>query len=334
MNSISRRLRIRLATIGGIGAAVLLGFVAFDIDRIFDSHYATLGGTAYEIADHVILPFLVMLLPMMVAIPWVVRSALSPLEVAAGRVDAASGMDRGFRVDLEGFPDEATPFGQAVNSLLERLDEAGEHQEAFAADIAHELKTPLAILTLELEGLGDPVARKIRADVAGMNRLIEQLLLIAQLDAASASRVHHDKVALHEVAADVITRLAPGAIDDGVNLELEIEEPATVLGRREAMAAALRNLVENAMRVTPRGQAVTVFVGPGARIRVRDGGPGVEPDQLNHLSRRLTRADHASLGGAGLGLAIVSRIMASHGGRLETAPARRELQLVFDRAPA
>ncbi|MCS6627902.1 HAMP domain-containing histidine kinase [Roseibacterium beibuensis] len=310
----------------------LLVVVVFDIDRIFDVRYTTLSGLAFEIGDHVVLPFLVLILPIFVAIPWLVRSALAPLELAAERVDSASGMDRGFRVEVAGLPAEATPFVQAVNNLLQRLDESAERHEGFAADVAHELKTPLAILQLELDSYGDPLARKIRADIAGMNKLVEQLLLLAQLDEASASRVLRDRVELHQVAAGVISSLAPRAIDEGVELELELVEEVAILGRHEAIAAALRNLIENSMRVTRPGVPVTVLVGPGARLRVRDGGPGVDPLQLEHLKRRHCRAGHPSSEGAGLGLAIASRIMASHGGRLETSPTERELQLIFERS--
>jgi two-component system, OmpR family, sensor kinase len=326
--SISQRLRFRLVAIAGLGALALLAFVAFDIDRIFDSRYATLSGLAYEIGDHVVLPLIVLLLPLLATIPWIVRSALAPLGIAAKRVDAASGLERGFRVEVDGLPTEAAPFVQAVNNLLQRLDEAAERHEGFAADVAHELKTPLAILRLELDSFGDPLARKIRADIASMDRLIEQLLLLAQLDAASASRFPHDEVNLGDIAAEVIGRLAPRAIDEGVQLELEVEEQVIVRGRREAIAAALRNLVENSMRVT--GDApVIVLVGPGSRIRVRDGGPGLGPAQLLRLSQRHSRAQHPSSDGAGLGLAIASRIMTSHGGRLDTDSQACELQLIF-----
>ncbi|GAA0648445.1 sensor histidine kinase [Brevundimonas lenta] len=329
--SISRRLQARLAWITGLAALALLGFVAFDIDRMFDQHYSTLGltGLAYEIGDHVVLPVLVILLPLLITTPWLVRQGLMPLETAAERVDATSGKDRGFRVETEDLPEEAVPFVNAVNNLLTRLDEAAERQEAFAADIAHELKTPLAILKLEMDVYGDELADKVKADIGAMNRLIDQLLLIAQLDASVAARSPWDRVALREVAEDVIGRLAARAINDDIRLELQVVEPVTVYGRREALAAALRNLIENSLRVTPAGQRVTVFVGPSAQLRVRDGGKGLSPEQLSQLSRRHARADHASKTGAGLGLAIVSKIMGSHGGRLETRPDRRELCLVF-----
>jgi two-component system, OmpR family, sensor kinase len=331
--SVSKRLIGRIAAIGGAAAFALLLFVGFNIDQVFDSRYLGITGLAYEIGDHVVLPALVLLLPLMLATPWIVRQALAPLGVAADRIDAASGQDRGFRVGLDGLPVEAVPFAAAVNNLLRRLDDAAERQEAFAADIAHELKTPLSILALELSIYGDPLAGKIKADVARMNRLIDQLLLIAQLDADAAARTAHDRVDLREVAEEVTARLAPMAIAGGRRVALEILDEPVVHGRREAIAAALRNLIENALRVTGPDGAVTTTVGPGPRLSVQDEGPGLTAGQLTRLVNRLSRADHASTDGAGLGLSIVSKIAASHGAALETLPDRRQLQLVFPATP-
>lgn len=329
--SIASELRFRYGLIGGAAFAGLFLFVLFDVDQVFDARYKELGisGLAYEIGDHVILPVIVLLLPIFVATPWVVRRSLTSLGLAARRIDEASGRDRGFRVTLSGLPMEAVPFASAVNDLLRRLDEAAERQEAFAADIAHELKTPLSVLALELERYGDPLARRIQPQMAAMNRLIDQLLLIAQLDADAAAPVGHDEVELEDVAREVVTRLAPLAIAEGRQIELEVVEATHVQGRREAVSAALRNLVENALRVTPKGERVIVSVGPGSRVSVRDGGPGLTKEKLAALCQRLSRADHASSGGAGLGLSIVSKILASHGGSLETCPDLRELTMAF-----
>lgn len=334
-NSIAARLQLRLVLIATLPFLALFLFVLFDVDGVFDDRYHDLGmtGIAYEIGDHVVLPFLVLLPPMVLAIPWAVRHALAPLGMTARRLDAVSGRDRGFRVEVDGLPTETTPFATAVNDLLRRLDESAERHEAFAADIAHELKTPLAILQLELEAYGDPLAHKIKSDIRAMNRLIEQLLLIAQLDADVAARLAYDAVDLADVARDVVSRHAPLAIADGIGLELQVLGAPKVTGRREAIAAALRNLIENGLRVTPRDQQVTVIVGPGAELRVQDGGPGLTPARLDQVSQRLSRADNASFEGAGLGLAIVNKIMASHSGRLTTVPEARELKLVFVRAP-
>jgi two-component system OmpR family sensor kinase len=330
-NSIAGSLRYWLLFSVSLSFFFLLLFVLLDLDSIFDARYLELGisGPAAEVGDHVVLPILVLLPSLLITLRVALRRSLAPLGTAARRIDAAGGMDRGFRVPMDDLPEEAGRFVAAVNDLLRRLDESAERQEAFAADIAHELKTPLAILQLELEANGDPLAGRMTADLKAMNRLIDQLLLIAQLDAHSAARPAYETVDLSGVACDVVRRLTPLAAQEGRALEVEILAVPMVHGRREAIAAALRNLIENAVRVTPPGGTVTVVVGPLAELRVRDGGPGLTAARLAEVSQRLSRADHASPGGAGLGLGIVGKVMASHGGRLTTRPEDRELRLEF-----
>ena len=162
-----------------------------------------------------------------------------------------------------------------------------------------------------------------------MRRLIDQLMLLAQIDAESAAHLPPGEVDLVEVAGDVIAQMAPAALAENKLLELHGEGAGIIKGRREAIAAALRNLVENALRVTPAGTPVIVVADRPAELAVRDGGPGLSAAYLDTLVQRLRRADHASQTGAGLGLSIVARIMAAHGGRLDTDADRRELRLIF-----
>lgn len=331
--SIFRQLAIGLILVGVGGAIALLAFVAMEyglsprdgLDR------ATFTSIMDEVADHVVVPLLVLVLPMGIAAAWVIRSSLQPLKDAAAQIELAQTADRGFRVDVSGFPDEATGFAHAVNGLLGRLDETAARQESFAADVAHELRTPLAILALELEKLDGETAMRLKKDVAGMSRLVEQLLVLAQLDAQAAARAPAQEVMLESVAADIVGQFAPIALDEEKEIALETSDGPVVTGHSEAIGAALRNLIENALRVTPIHGIVTVSVGPGPVLRVRDGGPGLSHHALTDFRLRLHRGDHYSKTGAGLGLAIVSRIMDAHGGTLRTHPEQAELVLDFAR---
>lgn len=329
--SIFRRLALGLIIVGVVGAVALLLFVAIEYglssrDGLDQANFTSIMD---EVGDHVVVPLLVLMLPLALAAAWVIRSSLRPLEDAAAQIELAQTADRGFRVDVSGFPDEATGFAEAVNGLLGRLDDTAARQETFAADVAHELRTPLSILALELDRLEGDTAARLKRDVAGMSRLVEQLLVLAQLDAQAAARAPAQEVALRAVAADIVGQFAPIALDDEKEIAFEAGDDPVVSGHPEAIGAALRNLIENALRVTPLHGSVTVVVGPGPVLRVRDGGPGLSHAALADFRQRLRRGDHFSKSGAGLGLAIVSRIMEAHGGLLKTDPERAELVLDF-----
>ena len=221
-------------------------------------------------------------------------------------------------------------FDVAVNSLLSRLDDAARRQEGFAADVAHELKTPLAVAMLELGRLKTADADRVSADLASMNRLVEQLLVLAQLDAYAAAPQPFRPINLADAALEAIKLCAVDAAQKGVALAYRDEGGPMVMGRIEAVTAALRNLVENGVRVTAAGKEVTIVRGPGPNIRVVDGGPGIEPARLLALSDRFRRGEHASYGGAGLGLSIVARIMEVHGGAMTSHPEQPSIELDFD----
>jgi two-component system OmpR family sensor kinase len=328
--SLGGRLALGLGLVAVFGAFVLLGLVALEY-VVGSDEPLTATQLAHEVADHVVAPLIILLGLVAVAGAMVIRSGLRPLTQAAIDVDrAAQTAPRGVRIDHNALPAEAQPFAAAVNRLLARLDAAAEAQEAFAADAAHELKTPLTILSLELEKLPGEVAKALKDDVAGLSRLVDQLLLLARLDAQSAAESPREPIDPKIIATELISALAPIALKSSRNLAFEEDGGTKFLGRREAITAALRNLIENALRVTPEGGTVSVIAGPGPRLSVRDEGPGLSPERLAELSERGARADHASPSGAGLGLAIVARIMAAHGGSLCADAERRELILDFN----
>ena len=320
-----------LAWTGAFGGLALIIFVSFDVEVMLEQKSAADGwrGKWVEIAEHVVLPLLLLMVPMFFAARWVIRTSLAPLGAAAAQMDSVVGTDRGFRVNLGDFPLETQPFARALNDLLARLDEVAEQRETFAANVAHELRTPLAILMIELDRLGSPDALRLKKDVAAMKRLVGQIMTMAQVEANVARPVSRDIVFLSDVAMDVANRFAPLGAEQGRHVEIAVERELAVSGIWETLVAAVSNLVENALRVTPAGGSVVIAVGPGARIFVRDEGPGLSAADLAELSQRFARADHANAGGAGLGLSIVARIAEIHHAKLVTNPGRKEIGLLF-----
>lgn len=244
------------------------------------------------------------------------RRALAPLR----RISALAGYIGPQRTDIRlpesELPSEIKPLVTAFNQGLDRLDTAFDQQRRFTANAAHQLRTPLALLSANLdllEGNGEIVA--LRADAARMTRLVNQLLRVARLEAQplDVSR----RVDLAACAHRAVSALAPLAVTQGRELALSgAEQPVYIKGNTDGIEEALRNLIENGLAHTPVGGVVTVTVDPGGAIIVTDQGPGVSEGDQAQLFERFWRGSNASAEGAGLGLSIVAEIMQFHGGRV------------------
>ncbi|MGA7325828.1 MAG: ATP-binding protein [Rhodomicrobium sp.] len=240
--------------------------------------------------------------------------SLHQVSAAASRIGPH---DSGVRLPAEKLPTELKPLVGAFNQALQRLDDGLALQRRFTANAAHELRTPLAVLTAEIEAMeGSGSIVHLREDVARMNRLVDQLLQVARLDNV-ALELNAD-VDLNSVAAGVVGQLAPLAIAEKKILSLtEATDKVFVRGNPHALQDALRNLIENAIGFTAPGTEVEVRVDPCGRIAVADRGPGVPVEYCSRIFERFWRGNWC-LGrpGAGLGLAIVREIMDDHSGRV------------------
>src|SRR3989344_2863178 len=162
--SIFNSLARGLAVVGLGGTVFLLVAVLIEY-RISFAEMATadaLKAALHEMVEHVLLPVVALVVPMTVAVVFVMRRAFKPLTNATDQLNAITGRDRNIRIDDGELPTEIRPFTVAVNTLLGRLEQSAMHQEAFAADVAHELRTPLAAMMLELDGMTDPTAARLK----------------------------------------------------------------------------------------------------------------------------------------------------------------------------
>src|SRR5882757_2207523 len=273
-------------------------------------------GLARAAAARVVIP-LILLLPIMIgAVAWIVSRGLLPLRFVTTEVQRRDVRSLA-PLNTRNLPLEIEPLVGELNRLLDRL------QRAFISDAAHELRSPLTALRLQLQLLDrapDETARlearsRLGAAVERAIHLVEQLLALARSEPQDANP-DFDPVDLSAAAAEGIRDAHELALSRHIDLGLDATPNLTVRGDREALRVLVRNLVDNAVRYTPPHGSVQVRSRstPGeAVLEVTDTGPGIAPADRERVFDRFYRRAAAQENGSGLGLAIVKAIAERHG---------------------
>jgi signal transduction histidine kinase len=261
-------------------------------------------------------------------------AALRPLEAmreAVARIVSTSDLME--RLPRPAVMDSVGRLASTINALLDRLAQVIHAQQRLGADVSHELRTPLTTIRgnvdlLRRGGADDPVERTIALDaieveVNRMSRLVADLLLAAQADAGmklERQPVELDTLLL-QVYRQAQTMAAVGSAGgERVSVRLGHEDQAVVMGDPDRLRQLLLNLVDNALKYTPRDGTVTLSLhrrNGWVRVTVRDTGVGIAPDVTPHIFERFYRAPQLGHKGVGLGLAIARWIAEAHDGRLE-----------------
>lgn len=231
-------------------------------------------------------------------------------------------------VSEAGLPSEIAPVVRALNSLLKRLRRAFQAQSAFISDAAHELRSPVTALTLQVDVLDhagteaerDAAIAQLRAGVARANRLIEQLLSAARTEPTEAL-ASFASVSLAEVSRRIIGECYIDAQDRNIAFEFNTDCDGTMHGDLVQLQALVRNLVENAIRYTPENGRVSVTLATDAggkvSFKINDSGPGIPESEHSQVFRRFYRCEANGKSGTGLGLAIVENVALQHGASVQ-----------------
>lgn len=269
-----------------------------------------------------------LLLPMLAAFPlfgWVIRRitrrSLAPIEGLVAEI-AARGVTNMEPVGGLGLPAEVQMISESTNHLLMRLKEALDVERTLAANAAHELRTPLTAARLRLAcALNEPLPDAARAAMdeaaASLDRLSRRAEKLLQMSRAEASAaIRREVVDLRQLAREVADEFAGDAdAAPRIKVVLQGDQPIAAVGDFDALALALRNLIENSLRYAP-GATVQIDVRTPAVSAVTDNGDGVDPSVLKLISARHVRRS-ANQGGYGLGLSIVKTVVDRHNAVLQ-----------------
>lgn len=227
---------------------------------------------------------------------------------------------------------ELKPLVQSINSLLQRVRDSTSRERSLIADAAHELRTPLAAMRVNVEALKeqstDEGQRELMGNLLRSNdraaRLVGQLLQLMRSDAVSNNDLPV-MLSLDALVQDRLAMIEGLASARGVELGLDCKGDVPVLGERESLVSMVDNLIDNAIKYSPPGGTVVVQVaceGAQAVLTVADQGPGIAPALRERVFDRFFRNPDQTQSGSGLGLAIVKSVVDRHGGEVVLGEAR------------
>ncbi len=282
-----------------------------------------------EIAIQSLVPLLLGLPVLIGLVLVVIRRSLAPLEQLASDVGQreANQLDA---LATPKLPTELANIVNALNGLFGRLRRAFEREGRFAADAAHELRTPLAALSIHahnaLRAQTPEQARhslnKMQAGLARTTHVVEQLLALSRIDPTAASGEWGD-VGLCSVTEQIVTEMRPLADSKNLRLDCDCRSSVVVRGNKTLLQLLIRNILDNALRYTPSGGRIALAVDSdsrGVNLFIADTGPGVPEELRSRVFDRFVRAPGQSAEGSGLGLSIARRIADLHDAVIDLGP--------------
>ncbi|QDK17942.1 two-component system sensor histidine kinase QseC [Leclercia adecarboxylata] len=274
---------------------------------------------ALDVVRSQLTPWLVALPVMLLLLIVLLSRELWPLKKLTQTLRARS-PDATDRLATHGVPVEVRPLVDALNQLFARTQEMMARERRFTSDAAHELRSPLTALKVQTEvaqlSLDDPQAQakaltQLHAGIDRASRLVEQLLTLSRLDSLE-NLDDVETLNMADLLQSAVMDIYHPAQQAGIDIRLNIHAPqVTRSGQQLLLSLLVRNLLDNAVRYSPRGSQVEVTLDAHS-VTVRDTGPGISPDALARIGERFYRPPGQDQTGSGLGLSIVKRIAALH----------------------
>jgi len=251
------------------------------------------------------------------------RRAATPIADLTGAANDLAAGRRESRVTVAS-TDEIGQLSASFNAMADQVEREDELRRMFTADVAHELRTPLAILRSQLEAVQDGVSQptpqviaSLHDETVRLSRLVADLETLASADAATFT-LDRRPTSLNALIRDLTSGLAERFTEAGLDLRTDLAQ-VTVDGDPDRLRQIGTNLLTNARKFVASGGTVTVTLrddGDWAELQVTDTGPGIAPDELRRVFERFFRSRTAHAGGSGIGLAVVAELVAAHGGHV------------------
>ena len=243
--------------------------------------------------------------------------------------------DLSARVNVRG-KNEFSELARAFNSMSEKIEALDKSRSQFVSNASHELKTPLSTMKILIETLlyqdpMDPMMTKdfltdVNKEIDRLNRIVSDLLTLVNIDSGSM-KLNLAELNLSQLLEEQVKRLLPLARENGIEINLKMKEEINVVGDILKLQQVIYNVIDNAIKYTPRGGEVETSLARSGRraiIRISDTGIGIPAEDLPHIFDRFYRVDKArsrATGGTGLGLSIVKQIVQTHGGNISATSA-------------
>lgn len=284
---------------------------------------------AMDIVTSQLTPWMIALPLMFVLLIVLLSRELAPLKKLA-RTLRLRAPDSAESLSVEKIPSEVRPLVEALNQLFQRTHDAMLRERRFTSDAAHELRSPLAALKVQTDvaqlSMDDAEGREkalaqLHQGIDRATRLVDQLLTLSRLDSL-AQLDDVQPVAIDDLLQSAVMEMYHHAQQSAIELRLHLNASHIVhTGQPLLLSLLVRNLLDNAVRYSPRGSQVDITLN-AREFRVRDNGSGISPQALARIGERFYRPPGQDAPGSGLGLSIVRRIASLHGMQVDFANAR------------